>query len=225
MRHSPGRWWLLGDQYCARPSCCSVPCRHSSDNPTPKLRSCRDRPELSEALCEEMMTRQLELADKVSQHPVLTCLSPWMENLTIAAHWKGTWCERLLKSMYYVTLRCDPSLGSWTTCTPAALRVGQWALSASGMPLRRHACMREVGVSRRHRQALKCLRRQPDASTLCCLLGVGTETSCPWRLSGCGAHWPTTGATSSQCWTSWPASAPTCPTRCDSAHAKPQCPA
>jgi hypothetical protein len=65
----------------------------------------RDRPELSEALCEEMMTRQLELADKVSQHPVLTCLSPWMENLTIAAHWKGTWCERLLKSMYYVTLR------------------------------------------------------------------------------------------------------------------------
>ncbi|WIA40102.1 hypothetical protein OEZ86_013510 [Tetradesmus obliquus] len=65
----------------------------------------RDHPELSEALCEEMMTRQLELADKVSQHPVLTCLGPWMENLTIAAHWKGTWCERLLKSMYYVTLR------------------------------------------------------------------------------------------------------------------------
>jgi hypothetical protein len=28
-----------------------------------------------------------------------------MENLSIAAHWKGTWCERLLKSMYYVTLR------------------------------------------------------------------------------------------------------------------------
>eukprot|EP00775_Hariotina_reticulata_P013221 gene13221-13351_t len=64
----------------------------------------RDHPELSEALCEEMMTRQLELADKVSQHPVLTCLGPWMENLSIAAHWKGTWCERLLKSMYYVTL-------------------------------------------------------------------------------------------------------------------------
>jgi len=39
------------------------------------------------------------------QHPVLTCLAPWMENLSIAAHWKGTWCERLLKSMYYVTLR------------------------------------------------------------------------------------------------------------------------
>jgi len=63
------------------------------------------------------MTRQLELADKVSQHPVLTCLSPWMENLTIAAHWKGTWCERLLKSMYYVTLRCvgsNTSLGQVT---------------------------------------------------------------------------------------------------------------
>lgn len=55
------------------------------------------------------MTRQLELADKVSQHPVLTCLGPWMENLTIAAHWKGTWCERLLKSMYYVTLRWVPT--------------------------------------------------------------------------------------------------------------------
>lgn len=76
---------------------------------SPQCLSCRDRPELSEALCEEMMTRQLELADKVSQHPVLTCLSPWMENLTIAAHWKGTWCERLLKSMYYVTLRYDPT--------------------------------------------------------------------------------------------------------------------
>ncbi|KAI8469209.1 MAG: cell morphogenesis central region-domain-containing protein [Monoraphidium minutum] len=50
----------------------------------------RDHPELSEQLCEEMMTRQLECADK---------------NLSIAAHWKGTWCERLLKSMYYVTLR------------------------------------------------------------------------------------------------------------------------
>jgi hypothetical protein len=56
-----------------------------------------------------MMTRQLELADKVAQHPVLTCLGPWMENLTIATHWKGTWCERLLKSMYYVTLRCARS--------------------------------------------------------------------------------------------------------------------
>lgn len=42
---------------------------------------------------------------QVMQHPVLTCLAPWMENLSIAAHWKGTWCERLLKSMYYVTLR------------------------------------------------------------------------------------------------------------------------
>jgi hypothetical protein len=36
---------------------------------------------------------------------MLTGLAPWMENLSIAAHWSGTWCERLLKSMYYVTLR------------------------------------------------------------------------------------------------------------------------
>ena len=28
-----------------------------------------------------------------------------MENLSISSHWKATWCERLLKSMYYVTLR------------------------------------------------------------------------------------------------------------------------
>jgi hypothetical protein len=45
------------------------------------------------------------------QHPVLTCLAPWMEALSIAAHWKGTWCERLLKSMYYVTLRCGRGRG------------------------------------------------------------------------------------------------------------------
>lgn len=86
-------------------TCCMQTVKHLFPLGFSPTLSCRDRPELSEALCEEMMTRQLELADKVSQHPVLTCLSPWMENLTIAAHWKGTWCERLLKSMYYVTLR------------------------------------------------------------------------------------------------------------------------
>lgn len=32
--------------------------------------------------------------------------------------------------------------------------------------------MCEVGVSRCRRQALKCSRRQPGASTLCCILGV-----------------------------------------------------
>ncbi len=36
---------------------------------------------------------------------MLTCLAPWMENLSISSHWKGTWCERLLKSMYYLTLK------------------------------------------------------------------------------------------------------------------------
>ncbi|GIM00769.1 hypothetical protein Vretimale_5697 [Volvox reticuliferus] len=65
----------------------------------------RDHPELSEALCEEMMTRQLECDDGLIQHPVLTSLAPWMENLIIAFPWKGNWSERLLKSMYYVTLR------------------------------------------------------------------------------------------------------------------------
>lgn len=93
------------------------------------------------------MTRALECADASVQHPVLMCLAPWMENLTVQPHWKvgvtqlegessgktsvlrsmtpawaphpplskpldpncgppqGTWCERLLKSMYYVTQR------------------------------------------------------------------------------------------------------------------------
>lgn len=51
------------------------------------------------------MTRQLELAGRALQQPALACLAPWMENVSIAAQWKGTWCERLLKAMYYVTLR------------------------------------------------------------------------------------------------------------------------
>ncbi|EFJ49201.1 hypothetical protein VOLCADRAFT_117341 [Volvox carteri f. nagariensis] len=65
----------------------------------------REHPELSEALCEEMMTRQLECNDGLIQHPVLTSLAPWMENLIISFPWRGNWSERLLKSMYYVTLR------------------------------------------------------------------------------------------------------------------------
>ncbi|KAF5834594.1 cell morphogenesis central region-domain-containing protein [Dunaliella salina] len=69
----------------------------------------RDHLELSEALCEEMMTRALECWDSTIQHPVLICLAPWMENLIISSHWKGSWCERLLKSMYYVTQRHGPA--------------------------------------------------------------------------------------------------------------------
>ncbi|GFR48580.1 hypothetical protein Agub_g10483, partial [Astrephomene gubernaculifera] len=68
-------------------------------------RLARDHPELSEALCEEVMTRQLECDDGLIQHPVLTSLAPWMENLVISFPWRGNWSERLLKSMYYVTLR------------------------------------------------------------------------------------------------------------------------
>ncbi|KAG2450803.1 hypothetical protein HYH02_004640 [Chlamydomonas schloesseri] len=65
----------------------------------------RDHPELSEALCEELMTRQLECEEAAIQHPVLTSLAPWMENLVISFPWRGNWSERLLKSQYYVTLR------------------------------------------------------------------------------------------------------------------------
>ncbi|MEW5300011.1 MAG: hypothetical protein WDW36_002975 [Sanguina aurantia] len=64
----------------------------------------REHLELSEQICEEMMTRQLNCVDGVTPHPMLTSLAPWMENLTILTSWPATWCERLLKSMYYVTL-------------------------------------------------------------------------------------------------------------------------
>ncbi|KAL0053523.1 hypothetical protein WJX82_006983 [Trebouxia sp. C0006] len=63
----------------------------------------RDHPELSELLCVEMMTRQQDAVGRAAHHQVLTCLPPWMENLSFAARWEGNWSERLLQSMYYVT--------------------------------------------------------------------------------------------------------------------------
>ena len=51
---------------------------------------CRDHPELSEALCMEMMLRQLEAAGAPQTHrQVLACLAPWMHNLSFAARWEG----------------------------------------------------------------------------------------------------------------------------------------
>ncbi|CAL8468215.1 g7754 [Coccomyxa elongata] len=67
----------------------------------------RDHPELSEPLCVELMTRQLEGAGSPgspqAQHQVLSCLAPWMQNLSFAARWEGNWSEELLRSMYMLT--------------------------------------------------------------------------------------------------------------------------
>ena len=50
---------------------------------------CRDHPELSELVCVEMMSRQQDAAGRAAHHQVLTCLPPWMENLSFAARWEG----------------------------------------------------------------------------------------------------------------------------------------
>ena len=50
----------------------------------------RDHPEVSEALCVEMMTRQLASAGTSGlKHQVLSCLVPWMQNLSLTPRWKG----------------------------------------------------------------------------------------------------------------------------------------
>ncbi len=51
----------------------------------------RTHTDLSELLCEEVMTRQRKCGDSLIQHSVLTCLAPWMQNLVVMPHWRGTW--------------------------------------------------------------------------------------------------------------------------------------
>ncbi|GLU01708.1 hypothetical protein SLE2022_189980 [Rubroshorea leprosula] len=65
----------------------------------------KDRPELSQLLCEEIMQRQLDAVDIIAQHQVLTCMAPWIENLNFWKLKDSGWCDRLLKSLYYVTWR------------------------------------------------------------------------------------------------------------------------
>ncbi|KAL4318706.1 hypothetical protein GQ457_18G021950 [Hibiscus cannabinus] len=65
----------------------------------------KDHPELSQLLCEEIMQRQLDAVDIIAQHQVLTCMAPWIENLNFWKLKDSGWCERLLKSLYYVTWR------------------------------------------------------------------------------------------------------------------------
>ena len=52
----------------------------------------REHPELTELLCVELMTRQLDTqgaAAALQQHAMLACLVPWMENVSFAARWEG----------------------------------------------------------------------------------------------------------------------------------------
>ncbi|XP_052624495.1 uncharacterized protein LOC111876656 isoform X2 [Lactuca sativa] len=65
----------------------------------------KDRPELSQLLCEEIMQRQLDAVDIIAQHQVLTCMAPWIENLDFWKLQNSGWSKRLLKSLYYVTWR------------------------------------------------------------------------------------------------------------------------
>ncbi|KAG1675965.1 hypothetical protein FOA52_014209 [Chlamydomonas sp. UWO 241] len=79
-----------------------------------------EHPELSEAVVEEMMARQVECCDTVTQQPTLASLMPWVENLVLPIDWRGTWAERLLNLMYYVTLnhgrRAPEQIGAlWST--------------------------------------------------------------------------------------------------------------
>ncbi|KAK9839278.1 hypothetical protein WJX81_005497 [Elliptochloris bilobata] len=81
----------------------------------------REHPELSEALCVEVMLRQLDSASaQALRHQVLTCLAPWMRNLTFAPRWEGSWSEQLLRYLWYVTWQHVEALPAevealWTT--------------------------------------------------------------------------------------------------------------
>ncbi|KAK9829934.1 hypothetical protein WJX72_008722 [[Myrmecia] bisecta] len=65
----------------------------------------REHPELSELVCVEVLTRQLETAGRAQQPQILTCLAPWCEAICFAARWEGHWTEKLLASLYRVTWR------------------------------------------------------------------------------------------------------------------------
>lgn len=49
---------------------------------------------MSEALCMEIMARQLEAPGAPQAHrQALACLAPWMHNLSFAARWEGAACS------------------------------------------------------------------------------------------------------------------------------------
>ena len=55
---------------------------------------------MSEALCMEIMARQLEAPGAPQAHrQALACLAPWMHNLSFAARWEGAACSH--RSLYH----------------------------------------------------------------------------------------------------------------------------
>ncbi len=70
----------------------------------------RDHPELSEPLCVELMNRQLEVGGSPGspqlQHQVLSCLAPWMQNLSFAARWEGGTSLTLFNLGFYCFSAC-----------------------------------------------------------------------------------------------------------------------
>jgi hypothetical protein len=77
----------------------------------PAPRACRQHPELTEVLCVELMTRQLDAQSTtaIQQHAMLACLAPWMENLSFAARWEGAML-RCPETTYVCNAHCPASL-------------------------------------------------------------------------------------------------------------------
>lgn len=67
-------------------------------------------PGLSEAVCEEILSRQLEsdsgpsnMTLSLSRRTMLESLIPWFENLQLPLAWNGTWCDRILRHLFELT--------------------------------------------------------------------------------------------------------------------------
>ena len=54
---------------------------------------------------QEMMQRQLDDGVLVARHQFIMCMRPWLENLSFVKLRESDNCARLLKGLYYVTLR------------------------------------------------------------------------------------------------------------------------
>jgi Cell morphogenesis central region len=192
---------------------------------------------MTELLCVEVMTRQLQASAAVHQHAVLAALAPWMDNLSFAARWEGAalsllqngmrfatclrlftcvlrsrstrltscdpagnWSERLLKSMYYVTLRhanafprqvrpdvcclamadvcCRLMLDQrgWNVFALASSQVGLKRMLAGGATVDKRGAeppQRGAGAGLSHRTGrpgVQHLRRSPGAGSFTCNL-------------------------------------------------------
>ena len=52
-----------------------------------------------------MMQRQLDDSALVARHQFISCMRPWLANLSFVRLRESDDCTRLLKGLYYVTLR------------------------------------------------------------------------------------------------------------------------